>query len=763
MKSPLILRVFRNNQLVEVKQFDQEQIVIGHDAEVHLDLDAEAISPIHCLIELRDNGYYICDLGSQTGTFKNGQAILDESISSGDEITLGPFKIIFYVGVPKPKAAPAAGAASATSSVATATSAKAATSEAPAAPTTSSAPAPSAIPTAATPTAPASSVTPAAAPEAPVAKVPEAKPAPAVSDEAKTSAKVPEQPAPVEAIKVPEAPAKIPEASRETASARAVQKPEIRNQGNKSLSKKKRKGGTFAPVSDVKDLKDYLRPGKGATLEVIVAWKERILTTYHFKKKGMIRVAEKNGDQEKNLIQMPPGFAPKNWPLIEISSGVKINTTPEMRLELVQGDETLSLETLIKAGRAQRAGQGAAARLDQNEMICLTAMGSELSVYIRYAPQAPLVPMLPPLLLSASELTGVIMSIVMVAVLALYISATTPKDWEEQKQEDVQRVAQVIFNAPKPTPTPSPTPPPPQPKPTPVASVTPTPKPSPTPKKVQVADVKKEAQKKGKSANQASARPQTAARAAEVAPKPDHHRPKKFTSTKQGGAVKQGETAGANAQSSNKDVSKIGLFSAFGSGGNRDKLDKAYSGSGEVLGMGEKATGTSGFNENRAGDDLGSKFKDSGAGGKGTATQGIAGIGTHGRSSGQSAYGAGEGFGNKTSVAIEPGGAEEDFAGTIDREAVRRVIRAKLQEVKSCYERVLNTLPKGQRLEGKVVISWQIVERGAAKQVRVKSSTLGNSTVENCIRDRLGSWTFPEPPPGMIAEVAYPFVLNQAN
>lgn len=351
------------------------------------------------------------------------------------------------------------------------------------------------------------------------------------------------------------------------------------------------------------------------------------------------------------------------------------------------------------------------------------------------------------------------MSLVIVAVLALYISATTPKDGEEQKQEDVQRVAQVIFNAPKPTPPP----PPPEPEPPkPVAS--PSPIPTPTPKKVTVADQQRDAQKKGQVNNQTAAKAQTATRANEVAPKPETNRPKKFTSTKQGGAVKQGATAGANAQSANKDVSKIGLFSAFGGGGNRANIDKAYSGSGEVLGMADKATGTSGFNENRAGDDLGSKFKDTGAGGKGTATQGIAGIGTKGRSSGQAAYGSGEGFGSKTSVAIEPGGAEEEFIGTIDKEAVRRVIRAKLNEVKSCYERVLNTLPKGQRLEGKVVIAWQIVERGAAKNVRVKSSTLGNSTVENCIRDRLGSWVFPEPPPGMIAEVAgYPFVLNQSN
>ncbi|RYZ79407.1 MAG: FHA domain-containing protein, partial [Proteobacteria bacterium] len=69
MKSPVILRVFKGNQLVEVKQFDLDQIVIGRKADVGLDLDAEEVSTIHCMIELRDGGYYICDLGSSTGTF----------------------------------------------------------------------------------------------------------------------------------------------------------------------------------------------------------------------------------------------------------------------------------------------------------------------------------------------------------------------------------------------------------------------------------------------------------------------------------------------------------------------------------------------------------------------------------------------------------------------------------------------------------------------------------------------------------------------
>lgn len=682
--------------------------MVGHNADVHLDLDADGVSPIHCLIELRDSGWYVCDLGSAQGTFKNGQAILDQAISSGDEIEVGPFRIAFFIGVPKPKTAPGV-------------------KESPVAvEVTEVKP---------VPVKPEPSMPPAA-----VVKIEEIKVAPVV-----------EAPAiPVDAPKFEEKP---------VLTATPV-KPEIRKDRNSF--KKEKRSKTFAPPSEVQNLKSYLKPGKGSTVEVLVTWKERILTSYHFTGNKVIRVNTGTDSQ----VALPEGLVPRGFPLLDMSSGLRVNVTNEMTTEMVSSQGARALEDIAKAGKAQAGGSGYTVVVDQNEMLCVTLPGGNICLYIRFVPQAPTVPMLPPAMLSGSEMTGVVMSLLIVGLLALYISATTPKDWQENKQEEVQRIAQVVFNnpPPKPTPTPVPTPPtPPAPTPTPTPVAQPTP--PPPPKKVVVADLNKDAQKKG-TAQKPAARNQVAARASEVAPKPNaKDRTKKFTSTRQGGAIKTGDAAaGANAQSSNKDLSKVGLFSAFGGGGSRANIDKAYSGAGEVLGMADKATGTSGFNEDRAGDDLGSKFKDAGAGGKGTATQGIAGIGTKGRGSGQAAYGAADGFGSKTTVAIEGGGFEESFDPTIDKEAIRRVIRSKLNEVKSCYERALNTLEKGKRMEGKVVLGWEIIEKGQARNVKVVSSTLGNSAVEDCIRRRLASWIFPEPPAGMTAEVqAYPFVLNQAN
>jgi hypothetical protein len=169
--------------------------------------------------------------------------------------------------------------------------------------------------------------------------------------------------------------------------------------------------------------------------------------------------------------------------------------------------------------------------------------------------------------------------------------------------------------------------------------------------------------------------------------------------------------------------------------------------------------------ENRPGEDIGSKFKESGASGKGIAIQGIQGVGTKGRGSGMSAYGSSEGFGDKTSVAIEPGGSEENFVGTIDREAVRRVVRAHKNQIESCYTRELNKLDRAKRAElsGKVILKWEIVEKGAAQNVKVIGTTLNNKSIEDCMKERLATWQFPEPPAGLVGEVTYPFLLKPAN
>ncbi|MBX3018616.1 MAG: TonB family protein [Bdellovibrionaceae bacterium] len=686
--------------------------MFGHEGEVHVDLPDSSVSPIHALIELRDSGYYICDLGSQSGTTKNGKPILDEPISSGDQIGFGPFTIHFFVGVPKPKAPPSV-------------------------------------------TVPGATPTPPAALDATTEKTKNLNPNEGLSTTPQIWAV---QTPPAAKATTPQAPPSIPSQGGGGLSVATVTTPassappklpdSVRTPSVGGTHKTKHKEG-FAPPSEIKDLRDYLRPTKGPIVEVITAWRERILQTHHFVGTRVLNLGPK-GD-----VFAPIQYVPQPMPFIELQGGTRIFVPDSVTAETINLSGRADMNELQRQGKATRQAAGTAIRLDQGDLVAMTFGDGNFQIFVRFVPAAPVPILASPINLSAGELTAMVGSIILAILFSVYVSTLTPP--EQPKPEEEMRVAQFVYNKPtNPTPTPTPTPPPPpQPTPPPPPRATPTPRPTPTPppKVIKVSETAKAAQAKNPS--QAATAERAATRAAEVRPKPSLDRQKTMTSTRQGGAVKMGEKAGANAQSA-KDVTKTGLLSAFGGGGINSKLDKAYSGAGELLGMADKSSGTSGQNENRAGDGIGSRFKDSGAGGKGTATEGIAGVGTKGRAGGTSAYG-GIGSGGKGSVAIDAGGSEEVFEGSIDREAVRRVIRSILSQIKSCYERRLRN---NSGLEGKVVIRFVIEEQGRVRRADTKSSTLNDRDVEACVAMRIREQRFPDPPAGTIAEVDYPFVFG---
>ena len=749
MKSPIIFRIFKDGQIQFVKQFiDKDQVVVGrteaNSSDIDIDLQSSEISPIHCLIERRGLNFYLCDLGSVQGTYKNSVQVLDEVLESGDEFQVGPFKIAFFVGVPKPvhateksneiiipppKAPPTKPTPQPT---------KAATAE-----TVSKSGWGAGTHSAVQPTEHENKTVEKVAEKTVVEKPIKAEKAPQKKEETKVA-----EVSATDATKV------TPKTVVQHPAAKSENKPEIQGQNsNRSqpsvraqqfLRRRKKKGAkTFAQPSHFQSIFQAVRPGQGGQIEILIAWHERILQTAH------VPIGPTITAGAKARINLPLGTVFRNVNLIESRGGQPfVNIPTEAKAQVQRSDD-------------RNAVKEASHRLQQNEVLFLT-FSNGIQIAIRFAPRSGLVPLDSPLIFSSSEFTGILAALIIAVLTSLIVSVMSPK--LKPPEEEVQRVAQVIFDKPPiqviptpklPEPPPTTEPPPPPPK----VDV----KPVEPPKKITEDDKVQKAIAKGDPSKQeaiAQKQSNATSTAREVRSKDDKTKKKMFTSSKQGGAVKTGPTAGANAKSKEPDVSNTGLLSAFGSGGVRQKLDKAYSGSGELLGASEKATGTSGFNENRAGGDLGSKFKDTGAGGKGTATQGIAGVGTKGRGTGMGQFGEGAGFGTKEQTDIVMGGAEEEFIGTIDREAVRRAVRSQLNFFKACYEREYK---KNTKLEGKVVISWEIHERGVAKNARIvrDKTTIGNRAVEECVRSRMETIRFPEPPAGTVAEVAgYPFVFS---
>lgn len=621
MKQPIYLRIYFNGKLENVRQFTEDQVIVGRGEESHLKFTDESISPVHAVIEARDSGYYVSDLGSQLGTFKNGHKVFDEAIQSGDELQFGPYKVEFFVGVPKPTQAPKG----------------------------------------------------VSVPPAPVENTGSLPTPPPITTKAKKESTQP-------SISIP------------TSSFRAG---------------------------------PDLRKSRGTIVEVTVLWKDRVIATHHFNEKSVVTI----GSSEDCTIEVPMlGSVKTSHTLLQLAADVTVFISPEMSGEYHKEDEEISIADLKRKNRMLQSEQGFAFVLNQTEALRLGLHGDLLSICIRYVQEMP-PPLLGPLFdLSASESTAVLMSAVIAAIFGLYMLIYTPKPLEdENKLEQQLRKATITFSPPK------------------KKIVQVVEEQAPQEKKVVKVDMK---------AERTTTKPDPG-KASDLRPVPNPKKTPIASSTiKQGGSINTGKPA-ANAKSETKDVSKLGLLSTFGGKGTQKELSKAYSGTGELLGDAAKATGYSGSAEDRAGESLGGRLKNVGAGGKGTATYGIAGVGTQGKGTGGFGNGTG-GIGKKGRVDLNIGESEAEFTGSIDREAIRKVIRDNIKLFQNCYDQALR---KNSDAYGKVEIKWHIEERGRATHASVKSNSVGDSSMGQCLTRVITSLTFPEPPPDQIAEVVYPFVF----
>lgn len=678
---PVVLRIYQGDRLIGVKQFSGGQIVIGRPGDVQVPLEGEAVSLLHASIEERNGSYIVSDLGSLTGTYKNGAQVLEEKLVSGDVLQIAEYRIEFFIGAPA------------------AASVKPSEPTAPVKPPKQTAP---------PPLTPRSTPPPVAPPQKTVAS------APSVASVAAG------------------APAQNISRSRPTAAPRR----------SPAVSSKKK---TFAPPSKYADVRDFVKPSKGTVIEVLVAWRERVIASHHFSGKGTVTI----GSRPENDIVLPLISSKiRRLPLLKIDNQATVLISQEMRGEVTRGHSSATFMDLMRQNRLGKVGALSSLVLEQGEM-ARVEIAEGLSVIIRYVAESPK-PLVAPLLdLTATETTGVVLALALVATLYLYVYLYQPmKALHDEDLNEPLRTALIVLTPPTPPPLPEP-----------IAKTPKVEEPvaTPPPQKIQVADRKRESGKKEETSTNLTTKNDPGASAA-AAPNKNKTGPRKQTSVKQGGAIKTAKQESAQMQSKSRDVTKAGVFSVFGSGGAQDQLAQSTTGSGELAGMAGAATGRAGSAENRAGQGLGSELKDTGMGGTGKSLEGIAGgVGTRGRGSGQSGYGTG-GLGNRQGVKIVTGGSGEDFRGTIDKDGIRRVIQANLRSIRACYERQLNRQPD---LFGKLVLTWVIGEQGRVVSAGVKSNELGSSEVADCILERLKTWRFPDPPANTLAEVAaYPFLFS---
>lgn len=739
MKQPLFFRIYKNGQLSEIKQIQSTQVVLGANEDVEVSLKDESVSPIHAMVEERESGYFICDLGSSSGTKRNGESVLDAQIESGDEIQIGAFTIEFYVGVPKPKSKPPKVGE---------TLPPPAKVEKDAIYDSALAPTSVAKPKVETPKVEAvTKPTPAPAPKAPT---PITTPAP----------KKVEIPVPVAKVQKPEGVVHSLSEQMQVkpASFQKVETPRSSGIKGKShggleahggLSNRKGHWGekTFAPPSVNRSLKDSLKPTKGTVVEIVVAWKERILGTYHYDNKKTVTV----GSHPKNDIVLPVfGSSTVSHPLVKVEGSAKVFLTSDLRGELVSGSTSTPLSEVARVGRAESSGAGTVVTLQQGELIRID-FADMVSIYIRYVAQAPKPIAAPFLGLTSSEITTVLGSLILTLFIGLYFAVYAPQEViEDKKEEEPPRRAVFMYKSQI----------------EPVTSPEEVKKPSPEAKLADKTTPKQEKAPVKTDKPQKAASKDDEGKASEAKPNKSKSQeiklttpnPGKNTGIQKAGANnnKKNDAAGASAQ---KDVSKMGMLSVLSGKGMQDKISQVNSGAGIVGGLSQTATGSGSSSAAGAGDTPGEGLKNIGKGGNGEATVGISGVNTKGRGSGNQGYGTGS-IGDKKNATVIPGGAEESFEGTIDRDAIRRVVQENMRQIKACYERALN---KDPALHGKVVMSWVLNDKGRVTAASVSSTTMNSSEVEQCMISRLRTWQFPATPKGQEADITYPFAFAAQN
>jgi hypothetical protein len=103
----------------------------------------------------------------------------------------------------------------------------------------------------------------------------------------------------------------------------------------------------------------------------------------------------------------------------------------------------------------------------------------------------------------------------------------------------------------------------------------------------------------------------------------------------------------------------------------------------------------------------------------------------------------------------DAGGAK--IEGALDKDIIRRIVRAHINEVRVCYN---DGLLKDPTLAGRVAIQFVIKGDGYVGSALIADDNLPDPQVGQCIAKAVQTWQFPKPRGGGNVIVTYPFNLD---
>jgi pSer/pThr/pTyr-binding forkhead associated (FHA) protein len=93
-----VLVVKRGPQAGSRFSLDNRVTTAGRHPESDIFLDDITVSRRHAEIERRGDGYRVRDVGSLNGTYLNRERIEQAELANGDELQIGKFKLVFFLG-----------------------------------------------------------------------------------------------------------------------------------------------------------------------------------------------------------------------------------------------------------------------------------------------------------------------------------------------------------------------------------------------------------------------------------------------------------------------------------------------------------------------------------------------------------------------------------------------------------------------------------------------------------------------------------------
>ena len=768
MLNPLFLKIFYQGKLLKVRPFTEEQISIGSGEGLSLTL--RGLAPWHVLIEKKQNGYIAFDLGSDAGTLVDGRRIEGEcALRSGSFLTLGEYQIQFFTELPPKGPIPTvSGTPSVKSSL---------KSSAGSVITEGNTARKSSPPSydyaeeryewkdeeetgktkdAETEDAPLLSLKKNSADKKEKEKLPSfiekqasspsKRSSPSDLNEKRTSPSFVEkqappfskQPSPTD---LRERQASPPSAEKQASYFSGKPSPENLNERPPSavaFQKPEGKGfwRTFAPPGKIKSLDEFLEPSIGNFIEVIVAWKERILSVHHFSK-GSAHI----GSSEECEIPVTNLLGLKKYKVLDIRGSAQIFFNQEVTGALFQGkDKTTRTRHPVEGGQSVTLKPYEMVRLDFKDA---------LRVYARLT-NKPSAPALSGLFkFSLAEISVLFFSFLLTGLLVFYGGLYAPlflKADEKFVEENIRK-AVVKFNKPPAAVDYK------------MAKKTRKKKTAFKMKKKKISKIRKKVNIPSKVKTKSKPKKmslKTLRKKGTSVPSTRGKKSKKVAvgSIRPGGSLKTGK-AGTSAKTKAPDPTKKGLLGVFGSGGKLKSLDQGATGSagGGLLGLAEGASGFAGTKESYSGEGVGTRTKELGSGGEGSALVGISGIKTKGRGGAVSA-----GLGNRGRMSIDIGTDDIDVEGEIDRAAILRVLRKNHRQFDHCYQ---FSLQGDNALQGPLKMQWNIQARGNVTSARAVHDGVGSAQLTHCVANVLKRLRFPTPPSGQIPRISFKFVFSK--